>query len=49
MHRYQSVEKTEIVSPEDHKKISAKLSKVGAVNAKELTDKERLQVQLLDK
>lgn len=46
MRKYQSVEKVEVVSP---KVISEKLAKVGATNAKSLTDKERSQTHLLDR
>lgn len=49
MRKYQSVEKTEVVSPEGHKDIAEKLSKVGKTNAAALTEKERTQTQLLDK
>jgi hypothetical protein len=49
MRKYQSVEKTEVVSPEGHDKIAADLKKVGKTSAAELTDAERATVRPLDK
>lgn len=49
MQKFQSVEKTEVVSPEDHKNIAVRLAKVGATTASTLTDEERCQADLLDK
>jgi hypothetical protein len=48
MRKLQSVEKIEIVSPKGHEEINVRLAKVGATSAKTLTDKERVQVNLLD-
>lgn len=40
----QSVEKAEVLSPEEHRAIEAKLHRLGKVNAQNLTDDERSQV-----
>lgn len=44
--KFQSVEKSEVVSPEGQKAIEAELSKVGKTSAVSLTDAERAQVDL---
>lgn len=44
MRKYTGVEKTEVVSPEGHKKIFESLRRVGKRNFQQLSDEEREQV-----
>lgn len=42
--KYQSVEKAEVLSPEEHKYIETKLHRLGKTNIQNLTDDERRRV-----
>ncbi len=42
--KYQSVEKTEVVSPEGHERISSALEKTGSHSMADLNDAQREQV-----
>lgn len=47
MTKYQSVEKAEVLSPEDHERIGTELRRLGKTNAQslqDLTEAERRQV-----
>jgi hypothetical protein len=44
--KFQSVEKSQVVSPEGRKAIEQELAKVGKTSAANLTDAEREQVNL---
>lgn len=37
-----AVEKTEVLSPEDHQRVEKELHRLGKISAKELTPKERV-------
>lgn len=39
--KYQRAEKEEVLSPEQHKKVEAKLHELGKTSATELTEEER--------
>ena len=41
MRKYTGVEKTTVLSPEDHKKISNTLRRVGKTSMQQLSDEER--------
>ncbi len=41
LRKYQSVEKTEVLSPSEQAKVSANLHKLGKTSAVDLTDEER--------
>jgi hypothetical protein len=41
MRKYQSVEKTQVLSPEEQTKVSENLHKLGKTSARGLTDEER--------
>jgi len=41
MTKYQSVEKAEVLSPEDHERIGTELRRLGKTNAQDLTEAER--------
>lgn len=41
MRKYQSVEKTEVLPPQEQQKISSDLHAIGKTSAKELTEEER--------
>ena len=48
--KFQSVEKTDVLSDEEHGKIKNALKKLNKTSAKQLTDEEREKLsQLLDK
>lgn len=42
--KFQSVEKTDVVSPEDHQRISKEMHRVGKTSMRELDENERQQV-----
>jgi len=44
MRKYTGVEKTEVVTPEDHKKIFSALRRVGKRNFQQLSEDERKEV-----
>lgn len=44
MTKYQSVEKAEVLSPEEHERIGSELRRLGKTNAQDLTDSERKRV-----
>ncbi len=46
MRKYQSVEKTEVVSSQGHKDLEEEVKRVGKTSAAQLTDSERKQVDL---
>jgi len=50
MRKYTGVEKTEVLSPEDHEKISSTLQRVGKTSVKEMTEEEKnsLNISLED-
>ena len=45
MRKYTGVEKTEVLSPKDHKVISSTLQRVGKTSMQELSDEERDNLQ----
>ena len=45
MRKYTGVEKTEVLSPEDHKKISSTLQRVGKTSMQQLSEDERDDLQ----
>jgi len=45
MRKYTGVEKTEVLSPEDHKKIFSALQRVGKVSVQQLSEDERDDLQ----
>lgn len=44
MTKYQSVEKAEVLSPEEHERIGTELRRLGKTNAQDLTETERRRV-----
>lgn len=42
--KIQSVEKSEVLSPDEHRRIQSGLHKLGKTSAKDLTESERTQV-----
>lgn len=44
MTKYQSVEKSEVLSSEDHERIKTELRRIGKTNVQNLTDDERRRV-----
>lgn len=47
LRKYQSVEETEVLPPEEHEQISAELSKTGKHSITELSDEERQSLTVL--
>ena len=45
MRKYTGVEKTEVLSPKDHKVISSTLQRVGKTSMQELSDEERTSLE----
>jgi len=46
MRKFTNAEKVEVISPEGQKAIKQELEKIGKTSASQLTDAERLQVDL---
>lgn len=44
MTKYQSVEKAEVLSPEEHQRIGTELRRLGKTNAQDLSEAERKRV-----
>jgi hypothetical protein len=44
MTKYQSVEKAEVLTPDEHRRIEAGLHRLGKTSAQDLTEEQRQQV-----